>query len=1455
MKRFLYTFLFVIVSCLMLCVMASAVSIPDPNDQDENIKWEVTLKDYDEIKSDGDLIIGGSATIDGVTIVDGCYTQSGFNIPSYLDYNGKTYEVTAIGANAFVQKNYLVFGNLTLPKNLKEIGSSAFSGTRIYGVVDIPDSVTAIGASAFKNCKGITQVNLPDGFLSIANNTFEQCESLITVNSSSNLIDIGASAFYKCESLYNINIGKDTTTIGNYAFKECQALGGKIDLTTVMTLGTEAFVLCTNVEEFVLPEACFSSSAFSQCYKLKKFSYSEGVTSSDYYYIDEYGVLFNNNASVLYVFPAKSKVTEYTIPSSVKKIESYAFYKANKLVYVNIPDNTTAIGDYAFAWSSLETLYIPDEVSSVGSYILQKCENMKWVVLGSKVAKADKIFDQCSFPPSIVIYKCATFSGATTSYINANSYMCTTHFFGYRGVPATCTTSGENECVVCKFRVYAKATGHSGTIVEISELSCTTDAYTVYDCPECDDPTDPNYPYATLIHAKSTGHTATPEIIEATSTTPGYTVLFCTTCNETAISDYTASFFKLGDINNDGYVTSLDVTFLTQYLGGVPLYINAVSCDLNQDKVIDIYDLIILKRCVEALESVPTGTPTCATHIRTQVIPVSVSGNACITGTVDIIYCCDCGLLIDCVKTAPKGHTWKFADFEPSCRYEGRVEKTCSVCATRVTETIEKIPHSGEWWTIPGQKDYQYRYCTAKNCGVLDCVAVDYSEFEKILGLLSPNYVSYFSKTELQQEKHAMYYDEDTLALLEPIMNNYNLALTQDLVDQNTAALKEILPRLQYNVNGVPSIYITTDGSYSLVRNMPYIGAEIVVAYYDENGNYVDYIERYGQMKVRGNSTADSGTKKPFNIKFNTDIDLFGLGADNKYCLMANAYEPTMMRNAMARYFNELIGLDYYCKFEFVDVYCDNVFKGSYMLCTPVDIEETRININEDSDFILEVENQGSGVGDKNALYIKSPYTNFSIKIDSHDKEEISASGYSSLYSTFYQADFALMSGDWEQIQKYFDVDSLARYYILHEYLKDVDYAWDSTRFCLVDGKITAGPAWDFDRAIGHAKQFNSDGSRVSYYNYTERNSIGGVVGDGATGVWANVFFEGMPRAEYDSTNTTPDKLWINNPTSSNFVNAYGNNNNWFTFLYLYSPEFMDLVTEYLWEYRDLLVVMYADTTDELGNVTTNFIDSLYKDTDFYESVLRNYQVHSLWSSTAEGWNFSTYTAAIAQLRTWLANRYDWMINFYCFEYLEAEKATALLKQYSNNKLNATTEAYLSKVNGEFVYTVDIDAPSDFGCASHFDDMCKLIKSSFSYFEKVTFVFNYNLGSKTTTLTKEIVNENPDSFTEMRLDLFVATLTTDKTVNKHADDTTVTIDGNNVTVTIAPTDTSDFYKNGSLNNDLVKSNFNTLYAQVSKYLYSRDMYDTSRINLVFKYNFDNGVTKTVYINKSGVQLS
>ena len=86
-------------------------------------------------------------------------------IPSSVTYNGNSYSVTSIEAQAFRDCSSLT--SVTIPNSVISIGGSAFYRCSGLTSVTIPNSVTSIGELAFFCCSGLTSVTIPNGVTSI----------------------------------------------------------------------------------------------------------------------------------------------------------------------------------------------------------------------------------------------------------------------------------------------------------------------------------------------------------------------------------------------------------------------------------------------------------------------------------------------------------------------------------------------------------------------------------------------------------------------------------------------------------------------------------------------------------------------------------------------------------------------------------------------------------------------------------------------------------------------------------------------------------------------------------------------------------------------------------------------------------------------------------------------------------------------------------------------------------------------------------------------------------------------------------------------------------------------------------------------------------------------------------------------------------------------------------------
>ena len=173
---------------------------------------------------------GNNAEVVQAIQADGRIYYSGdVVIPSTVNYNGNTYNVTSIGNNAFYGCSGLT--SITIPNSVTSIGDGAFSYCSGLTSITIPNSVTSIEWYAFIYCSGLTSVIVESGnthydsrgncnaiIETASNMLIAGCKNTVIPNS---VTSIGDRAFEGCSGLTSITIPNSVTHIGSYAFYEC----------------------------------------------------------------------------------------------------------------------------------------------------------------------------------------------------------------------------------------------------------------------------------------------------------------------------------------------------------------------------------------------------------------------------------------------------------------------------------------------------------------------------------------------------------------------------------------------------------------------------------------------------------------------------------------------------------------------------------------------------------------------------------------------------------------------------------------------------------------------------------------------------------------------------------------------------------------------------------------------------------------------------------------------------------------------------------------------------------------------------------------------------------------------------------------------------------------------------------------------------------------------------------
>ncbi|MDE5881791.1 MAG: leucine-rich repeat domain-containing protein [Muribaculaceae bacterium] len=267
-------------------------------------------------------------------------------------------------------KNSILFapisleGDYTIPGNVTEIGTGAFSYCSGLTSVIIPTSVTQIGSNVFSECD-LVKVAYP----STITNPFSKASSTIAYNPEGAIIEDGwiygpdkNSILFAPISLEgDYTIPGNVTEIGTGVFSYCSGLTSVIIPNSVTKIGGSAFRNCEGLTSLIIPNSVtkIGNMAFYNC---------KGLTS----------VIIPNSVTEIMggTFWACHGLTSVSIPTSVTRIGAEAFSGCIGLTSVSIPTSVTEIGREAFSYSGLTSVLIPSSVTEIGDYAFTGCSKL-----------------------------------------------------------------------------------------------------------------------------------------------------------------------------------------------------------------------------------------------------------------------------------------------------------------------------------------------------------------------------------------------------------------------------------------------------------------------------------------------------------------------------------------------------------------------------------------------------------------------------------------------------------------------------------------------------------------------------------------------------------------------------------------------------------------------------------------------------------------------------------------------------------------------------------------------------------------------------------------------------------------------------------------------------------------------------------------------------------------------
>ena len=255
----------------------------------------------------------------------------------------------------------------------------------------------------------------------------------------------------------------------------------------------------------------------------------------------------------------------------------------------------------------------------------------------------------------------------------------------------------------------------------------------------------------------------------------------------------------------------------------------------------------------------------------------------------------------------------------------------------------------------------------------------------------------------------------------------------------------------------VPALFIDT-----IRKDMDYVNAdkrnetEVRVRSYSQEGE--EFLSLYPvTIKGRGNNSFNTD-KKSYSLTFDEKCDVFSMGASEKWILVPNSSDTTLINNRVVNRFAAKTGLYWTPDCEYADVYFNGEYNGLYLIFEKVETGEERLVLPENGVLMkrelssrLEIVDNGFETSKGNVIEISYPK-----QISSLHKQQIAEK-----VQEMEDALFDLKSDAWKEV---IDIDSWARCYLIDELFDNLDAGIASAYFYIgEDGKFYRGPVWDYD--------------------------------------------------------------------------------------------------------------------------------------------------------------------------------------------------------------------------------------------------------------------------------------------------------------------------------------------------------------------------------------------------------
>lgn len=234
-------------------------------------------------------------------------------------------------------------------------------------------------------------------------------------------------------------------------------------------------------------------------------------------------------------------------------------------------------------------------------------------------------------------------------------------------------------------------------------------------------------------------------------------------------------------------------------------------------------------------------------------------------------------------------------------------------------------------------------------------------------------------------------------------------------------------------------------------------------------GNELDLYEgneilRYNDVEIKGRGNSTWGQpKRPYQIRFSKGVDLLGMGKAKKWILLANYVDASFVRNDVALALAEMLDVQYSNRGSFVELYINGEYIGLYYLVQKIEIAKGSVDLRGGGGVLFEIDTLHK---DEEACYTSYLNECLVVKdVNSNNSERI----IESFLVDFNNAEMMVEEGNYEGLAEILDIDSFVKYFLVNEFTVNPDaYSTSLYLYRSDNGKIVAGPVWDFDLSLAN---------------------------------------------------------------------------------------------------------------------------------------------------------------------------------------------------------------------------------------------------------------------------------------------------------------------------------------------------------------------------------------------------